>query len=131
MFNLQVVLANKLDREIDASYVTIASPLFVSFSTLMLMSFGAKGANKCEINFESDCLYHIDCFLQLLTGWFGIRKDFCQFLLGVCPVLQEYGNIAYSSQTSPIKIGPSDKMGLSRRSELKPVMPVISIETPD
>ncbi|XP_065347685.1 transmembrane protein 185A [Cloeon dipterum] len=106
----QVVLANKLDGEIDAPYVTVASPLFVSFSTLMLMSFGAKGANK---------------------WWFGIRKDFCQFLLGVCPVLQEYGNIAYSSRSSPIKEGPSDRLGLSRRSELKPVMPVISIETPD
>ena len=28
-----------------------------------------------------------------LSGWFGVRKEFCPWLLGVCPVLQEYGNI--------------------------------------
>eukprot|EP00070_Physeter_catodon_P031478 XP_028338372.1 transmembrane protein 185A-like [Physeter catodon] len=27
--------------------------------------------------------------------WFGIRKDFCQFLLEICPFLREYGNISY------------------------------------
>lgn len=31
------------------------------------------------------------CFL----GWFGIRKDFCQFLLEIFPFLREYGNISY------------------------------------
>lgn len=80
MFNLQVVLANKLDREIDASYVTIASPLFVSFSTLMLMSFGAKGANKCEINFESDCTIMI-VFCICLQGGLESEKTFASFFL--------------------------------------------------
>lgn len=28
-------------------------------------------------------------------GWFGIRKDFCQFLLEIFPFLREYGNISY------------------------------------
>ncbi|CAG2062893.1 unnamed protein product [Timema podura] len=41
------------------------------------MSFGAKGGNR---------------------WWFGIRKDFCHFLLSLCPFLQEYANIAYSLQ---------------------------------
>jgi hypothetical protein len=67
----------------------------------------------------------------LFIGWFGIRKDFCQFLLGVCPILQEYGNIAYSLQSPNGNNANSEKLGLSRRSDLKPVMPVVSIETPD
>lgn len=29
------------------------------------------------------------------AGWFGIRKDFCQFLLEIFPFLREYGNISY------------------------------------
>jgi hypothetical protein len=69
-----VVLANKLDGEIDASYVTIASPLFVSFSTLMLMSFGAKGANKCKyltmkfiiIRVTKICYLRLNFLLNLL-----------------------------------------------------------------
>lgn len=28
-----------------------------------------------------------------VTGWFGLRKDFCSWLLGRCPTLQEYGNV--------------------------------------
>lgn len=31
-------------------------------------------------------------------GWFGIRKDFCQFLLELFPFLREYGNISYDLQ---------------------------------
>ncbi|KAK7582758.1 hypothetical protein V9T40_014203 [Parthenolecanium corni] len=35
-----------------------------------------------------------------IRGWFGLRKDFCQFLLGICPFLQEYANIAYNSHVN-------------------------------
>lgn len=73
----QVLLANKLDEDIRMSFIAVVSPLFVSFITLILMSFSAKGANK---------------------WWFGIRKDFCSFLLGACPLLQEYGNISYQPE---------------------------------
>ena len=34
-----------------------------------------------------------------LTGnqyWFGLRKPPCQFLFGICPCLQLFGNISYS-----------------------------------
>nr|XP_032635707.1 transmembrane protein 185A [Chelonoidis abingdonii] len=31
----------------------------------------------------------------LSVWWFGIRKDFCQFLLELFPFLREYGNISY------------------------------------
>lgn len=44
----QVLLANKLDEDIRMSFIAVVSPLFVSFITLILMSFSAKGANKCK-----------------------------------------------------------------------------------
>ncbi|XP_075219363.1 transmembrane protein 185B isoform X2 [Lycorma delicatula] len=114
----QVLLTNKLDGDINMSYTGVVSPLFVSYITLMLMSFSAKGGNK---------------------WWFGIRKDFSQFLLSVCPFLQEYANIAYSAgrtadqnergngtQQSIVKEKNHKKSDLS-----KPVVPVVSIEMPD
>lgn len=45
---LQVLLANKLDDDIKISYTAVVSPLFISFITLILMSFSAKGGNKCK-----------------------------------------------------------------------------------
>ncbi len=39
------------------------------------------------------------CYNSIPTGnqyWFGLRKPPCQFLFGVCPCLQLFGNISYS-----------------------------------
>lgn len=44
----QVLLANKLDDDIKISYTAVVTPLFISFITLILMSFSAKGGNKCK-----------------------------------------------------------------------------------
>lgn len=44
----QVLLANKLDEDIKISYTAAVSPLFISFITLILMSFSAKGGNRCN-----------------------------------------------------------------------------------
>lgn len=44
----QVLLTNKLDGDINMTYTGIVTPLFVSFTTLILMSFSAKGGNKCK-----------------------------------------------------------------------------------
>ncbi|XP_035207072.1 transmembrane protein 185B-like isoform X2 [Stegodyphus dumicola] len=70
-----VLLSNKLDSESSLTYVATCIPLYFTFIVLILLAFGSKGGNH---------------------WWFGIRKDFCQFLLSVCPLLQEYGNISYS-----------------------------------
>ena len=77
----------------------------------------------------------------LLLGWFGIRKDFCQYLLGICPFLQEYGNISYTihkdnsfSEDSRPTSNKSEKLPHKKKihdEQPKPVVPVISIETPD
>lgn len=78
---------------------------------------------------------------NFLTGWFGIRKDFSQFLLSICPFLQEYANIAYSSGQS----SDNNERGESSSHQLtitkdknhkkcdinKPVVPIVSIEMPD
>lgn len=81
-----------------------------------------------------------------LPGWFGIRKDFCHFLLSLCPFLQEYANIAYSLQNDDaarrgqsVPEGMVDAATLDMKSDkrfkktelLKPVVPVISIDMPD
>lgn len=82
------------------------------------------------------------CFL----GWFGIRKNFCQFLLSALPCLQEYGNISYHTDSAqPLdtnttnvqmdefeKYDKKSKKALSKKNDhLKPVVPIISIDLPD
>ncbi|KAL0280651.1 UNVERIFIED_CONTAM: hypothetical protein PYX00_001879 [Menopon gallinae] len=113
----QVLLANKLDGDIKLSYCGVVSPLFLSYITLIIMSFGAKGNNR---------------------WWFGIRKDFCHFLLSLCPFLQEYANIAYTAQdttstnetTEPTLQEKAEKC-LKKCDFGKTVVPIVSIETPD
>ncbi|GBP09104.1 Transmembrane protein 185B [Eumeta japonica] len=130
----QVLLANKLDDGLELSYTTVVSPLFVSFATLIMMSFSSKGGNR---------------------WWFGIRKDFCHFLLSVFPLLQEYANIAYNNEVNRATNGntndPTINQEIYRDEEtrkkakenkkslknqkknecLKPVVPVVSIDMPD
>ncbi|XP_058129811.1 transmembrane protein 185B isoform X2 [Anopheles ziemanni] len=121
----QVLLADKLDKDLDWPFIAVAGPLLVALFTLILLSFNAKGGNK---------------------WWFGIRKNFSQFLLGVLPCLQEYGNISYhteSGQTVPLdstnlhleefeKYDKKSKKALTKKSDhLKPVVPIVSIELPD
>lgn len=69
-----------------------------------------------------------------------MRKDFCEFLLGICPCLQEYGNVSYKFPGS-IFAEERDQEGapedMQRRPVLseyqltKPVIPIVSIEMPD
>ncbi|XP_032811205.1 transmembrane protein 185A-like [Petromyzon marinus] len=73
----EVLLVHKIDGNSSLSYVHIFIPLWLSLLTLMISTIGQKGGNH---------------------WWFGIRKDFCQFLLELLPPLREYGNIAYESE---------------------------------
>ncbi|XP_039756912.1 transmembrane protein 185A isoform X2 [Pararge aegeria] len=128
----QVLLTNKLDDELHSlTYIVVVSPLFVTYATLIIMSFSSKGGNK---------------------WWFGIRKDFCQFLLSVFPLLQEYANIAYNNNvnqgsnrvpTDPPasqepyrddannKVKEKKQKNQKKNEALKPVVPVTSIDMPD
>ncbi|XP_045528395.1 transmembrane protein 185B [Pieris brassicae] len=124
-----VLLTNKLDDSPDNrfTYIVVVSPLFVTYATLIIMSFSSKGGNK---------------------WWFGIRKDFCQFLLSVFPLLQEYANIAYNNNVNrgsvpnepPVNQEPyrDEEKKVHRKQKnqkkneaLKPVVPVTSIDMPD
>ncbi|CAL1281143.1 unnamed protein product [Larinioides sclopetarius] len=120
-----VLLSNKLDSESSLTYAATCIPLYFTFIVLIFLSFGSKGGNH---------------------WWFGIRKDFCQFLLSICPLLQEYGNISYSLHSNepednepPVQAvtcgkpmySHSKKKNLSSQSELRVVVPALSIETPD
>ncbi|MGH0136061.1 UNVERIFIED_CONTAM: hypothetical protein FKN15_031001 [Acipenser sinensis] len=69
-----ILLVHKLDGHNKFPYVPVFIPLWLSLITLMATTFGQKGGNH---------------------WWFGIRKDFCQFLLELFPFLREYGNISY------------------------------------
>ncbi|XP_048516041.1 transmembrane protein 185B isoform X2 [Athalia rosae] len=112
----QVLLANKLDGDISLNYTTVATPLLISHTTLIFMSFGAKGGNR---------------------WWFGIRKDFCHFLLGLCPLLQEYGNISYQPRSeldqppSELMVSEKNQKRFKKVDLTKPVVPVESIDMPD
>ncbi|VVC89526.1 unnamed protein product [Leptidea sinapis] len=126
----QVLITNKLDGDKSLPYIVVVSPLFVTFATLIIMSFSSKG------------------------GWFGIRKDFCQFLLSVFPLLQEYANIAYNNNgnrgssgipTEPpvnqepyrdeaqrkVKDGKKSLKNQKKNEAMKPVMPLTCIDMPD
>ncbi|KAK4877902.1 hypothetical protein RN001_010408 [Aquatica leii] len=112
----QVLLANKLDGDIKISHIAVAGPLFISFITLIIMSFNAKSGNR---------------------WWFGVRKDFCSFILSACPLLQEYGNISYTSERRSNGVEmqqqneKTDMCNIKKADLLKPVLPIISIEIPD
>lgn len=78
--------------------------------------------------------------LLVLLGWFGMRKDFCEFLLGICPCLQEYGNVSYKFPGS-IFVQERDHQESSLEDmhrkpvvsdyQSKLVVPIVSIEMPD
>lgn len=79
-----------------------------------------------------------------VAGWFGLRKDFCPWLLGICPLLQEYGNISYKVQDS-VQEPQDQSMDGDRKTRGGPhsrktgglddfprtVVPILSIEMPD
>ncbi|XP_026864517.2 transmembrane protein 185A-like [Electrophorus electricus] len=73
----EVLLVHKLDGYNKLSFVSVFVPLWISLVTLLITTLGQKGGNH---------------------WWFGIRKDFCHFLLELLPFLREYGNISYNLQ---------------------------------
>ena len=81
-----------------------------------------------------------------LAGWFGLRKEFCPWLLGICPVLQEYGNISYKLQGEQREREPQEQVmshrkvnhshtkkekGSSPEELQRTVVPILHIDIPD
>lgn len=54
----------------------------------------------CKACIIKDYSAQVSLFPHLPSGWFGIRKDFCHFLLELLPFLREYGNVSYDLQRS-------------------------------
>lgn len=72
-----ILLTSKLDSPpnvITPSYFVTCLPLFVTFILLIRLSFGSKSGS---------------------LWWFGMRTDFCTYLLSICPCLKEYGNTSF------------------------------------
>lgn len=118
-----VLLTNKLDNTLKISYFAATTPLFLTFVTLIITSFGTRGGNQY---------------------WFGLRKPPCQFLFGVCPCLQLFGNVSYSLQN----MGNIERNNNSERQSSEPDgnlfpgkkknmkqetlgVPVVTLEMPD
>jgi len=129
----EILLVNKIDGVEDMPYIFVTTPLLIALAILMMMSFCARTGNH---------------------WWFGVRKEFCYWLLDVCPLLQEYGNISYkvrsvnalddveerrstASERSSRKTRSTKyyckKCGRSHPTDDTPrtMLPIMSIELPD
>lgn len=72
-----ILLMSKLDSPpnvITPSYFLTCAPLFLTLLILLRQSFGSKTGS---------------------LWWFGMRTDFCTFLLTIFPCLKEYGNTSF------------------------------------
>lgn len=76
-----ILLTSKLDSAQNSphtpSYFITCIPLFITLAILTRLSFGSKHGS---------------------LWWFGMRTDFCTFLLAIFPFLKEYGNISFTIQ---------------------------------
>ncbi|XP_046440062.1 transmembrane protein 185B-like [Daphnia pulex] len=74
-----ILLAKKLDGDLQMPYSLVNIPLLIALTSLVLRSFTARGGN---------------------LWWCGMRKDFCLFILDLFPMLREYGNVSYDYQST-------------------------------
>ncbi|VDO96329.1 unnamed protein product [Soboliphyme baturini] len=110
-----VLLSNKLDGDSSLPYVLTSLPLYISLICLIFTSFASGGGNQ---------------------WWFGMRRDFFELLLDTCPCLREYGNVSYNLRKNEAASRHDEILDVERCSsrysrELRPVVPLISIEQPD
>lgn len=77
-----ILLTSKLDSPPNMAtpgYFVTCLPLFLTLMILIRMSFGTKSGS---------------------LWWFGMRSDFCTYLLTIFPCLKEYGNTSYTINSS-------------------------------
>eukprot|EP00111_Clytia_hemisphaerica_P002795 TCONS_00007870-protein len=123
LLTFMIMLVRQLDRySVNAHYTTTFIPLQISLVSLIVTSFYQKGGNQ---------------------WWFGMRKDFCEFLLDAIPFLREYGNISYKFSDTVVadaneSDGSSSSIELSNTQESskireanKPVASVLVLDIPD
>ncbi|CAF0779712.1 unnamed protein product [Didymodactylos carnosus] len=71
----EILLAHYLDHTVDISFSGVCLPLWSALIVLIYTSFGTRAPSN--------------------YWWFGLRQNFCDWLLNIFPVLQIYGNIEY------------------------------------
>lgn len=67
-----------------------------------------------------DLPFFLEFLSNYLSGWFGIRKDFCQFLLELFPFLREYGNISYDLHNEDSEV--SEEMPIHEAPKIAPML---------
>nr|CAG4648008.1 EOG090X087A [Moina brachiata] len=123
-----ILLAKKLDDDINLPFSFAVVPLLMAITSLVLRSFSARGGN---------------------VWWFGMRKDFFLFLLDLVPWMREYGNVSYEQPGDRVQtleenpeatvLAPSDrlpglcktKMKGSAKGDNRTVVPILAIDFPD
>jgi len=113
-----VMLSRKLDGYSTSYYLSVFLPLYISLVSLVITSFRQKGGNQ---------------------WWFGLRKEFCEFLLDLFPLLREYGNVSYkfsdailTEANSDSSINSTSSAYHKRQKDNKPLVGnVMYIDMPD
>lgn len=115
------LLVSQLDGRLSAPYPAIFVPLYVAIIILIVSTVARKPGN---------------------IWWFGIRKNFVEFVLDHCPLLQEYFNISYQPQSNeaelsstlpaPHKNPPKQKAKTKKEiHDVNELYPYIDVYTPD
>ena len=95
---LQALLTTQLDGLLSAPYMATFVPLHVTILALLVTTLTRQEANP---------------------WWFGLHKNFTDFLLDTCPPLQEYANISVSHQDDE-SISDGSKLGRCGKSKQPP-----------
>ena len=109
-----VLITNKLDSNVNMYYFSACAPLFLTFFTLIMVSFGSRGGKSIKIFAK---FLKIIYFFPGNQYWFGLRQPPCQFLFGICPCLQLFGNISYSLYNNRFAAAASSTSSTSTSSE--------------
>ena len=77
------------------SYFVVSVPLYFVYLLFIFLCFNSKSGNLCKYLFYNLLLaiFFLKSFSIFFTGWFGMRKDFCEIFLSIFPCMKIYGNI--------------------------------------
>lgn len=115
LLTFQILLVCRLDKQNNLPWVNIFIPLHICFLALIWSSFARKEGNR---------------------WWFGIREDFCTFLLRSCPFMRLYGNVEYKSRgevdnDSEEQMADDTRVVSASPSRYGVVVPITHISSPD
>jgi len=85
-----IILVNRLDQDDSdqhLAFTVIAIPLWIALIAWLTFSFGAADGNQ---------------------WWFGLRRDLCEIILGICPLITLYGNNKFKFTTNPSATVPTN-----------------------